>query len=632
MSTNTWTAEPGQFAKRITLKDIPGFFSKQLVIGAGTKALVVSDGIHLGVVGQGTYTLQSFTEKLKFWKSPKQIDVLLVPENDLPIDFRVDKIPTAEELLVAVNLDMVVQIQDVAIFAHNLLGSRDGYSIAEITDIIRPIIGQALKETIRQVSIASLTSPDVRPVLVTGIQESAKPSLARYGITCEDIRAVDIANEKYDQQRQKTGEIWLLEQSTQQERELGKVLDAETLMKIERQEREVELNVLAENVGLDAEESEVTLKLRRNEIRKNMRDAVSSDLFDQARTKEEFRAFLLEIDKLKMIREDERHELETLYESKKDDRQAARELIVRKLELQRNAELDQLSMEIAYTGKRKTLQYEIELAKMVDDEGARSWRETLQREIEQSEHDYLEAAKLLERQHELNSKQMKFLRTEEWEQLLQKQKTTRLAGEIQEEEAAREVRVARIKNEYEVEQERRKHVLQLEMQHDQMKLLQEMEIMNRERDEFESVLLLKTESQRHQQQIEILNTKAAMSVEALIATSDTANAELLANVQISKNESRAQVAIREEAAARERELQEQRVRDAQASNATTLDTIQKITSQAFGAMGQVAGHPSVLPGYGSSTDPNVPRVAVCGGCRAENPPSARFCSQCGKDL
>ena len=198
----------------------------------------------------------------------------------------------------------------------------------------------------------------------------------------------------------------------------------------------------------------------------------------------------------------------------------------------------------------------------------------------------------------------------------------RFLGEIREAEAADEVRVAKIKDEYEIERKRREQTLQKEMQLDRMQLLREMEAMSRERDEFEANLLLKTETQRHQQQIDLLNTKTTLSTEVLIATADKDNATILGNVEMSKHESQSK--IHEAIAQRERELQDQRLQDAKDGNAATLDTIKQITSQAFGAMGQVAGRP-----VAGSADPNAPKV-ICNSCRAENQSTAKFCSNCGK--
>jgi len=59
---------------------------------------------------------------------------------------------------------------------------------------------------------------------------------------------------------------------------------------------------------------------------------------------------------------------------KKDDREAARTFLVRKLELDRNAELDRLSAEIFQARKIEALQYEIELTRLNDDEETKKWR------------------------------------------------------------------------------------------------------------------------------------------------------------------------------------------------------------------------------------------------------------------
>ena len=630
--TNTWNASEGEFATRLTLNDVPGFFAKQLTVVQGTRALIIDNGEYLGEVPPGTYTLQTFAEKLKFWKAQKQVDVILVRQDDVPLNFHGEKIPTADELLVSVTMRLVVQIQDTALFTRNLLGTRPKLSIEEMQQYVSPIIAQALRETIRQLNIATLCSPEVRPLLLTGVREATQNSLLRYGIVCIDMQVASISNEQYDEQLRKTGEIVLLDLATEQQRKLDEVLDKETLRKISQRERKIELNVLEENVELDQQQSDVALKLRRNEVQKDLRNAIQSDNFDIIRSEEDFNSFMLQIDKQKLLRDDERHELEMLFESKKADRNAAREFLVRKLELDRNAELDQVAAAIRHAQKVKALQHEIELAGLVDDEETRKWRKLLERQAEQSEYNYQEAVKDMQRKQQLNSKNLTFMRAEEWEQLLQEQKTSRLKKEIQEQEAASEVRIARIKDEYHDEQERRKYVLQKEMMQDQMAQLREMEKLNRERDEFEANLLLKTESQRHQQELDRLNTVSKMSAEALIATSDAKNAEQLANVLISKNESAAQSALRDEAARRERELQDQHVRDAQAASATTLDAIKQITGQAFGAMGQATGRPAAPAGYGGTTDPAVPRVAICKGCRAENPPTARFCSNCGKEL
>ena len=575
MSDNIWSAKAEDFAVRMTLGDFPGFFSKQLVVSPGTHALIVDDGTFLGVVPPGTYTLQSFTDKLKFWRSAKKVDVVLTRDDDVRLDFRIEQVPTAEELLVAVRVQLILQIQDVALFAKNLLGNQPSMTLQNITDWFYPIVAQALRESLRQLSIASLTSPDVRPILATAIQDATKTSLLRYGIACIDIHAVEIINEQYNEQRQKTGEIFLLDMSTTQQKKLDEVLDKETLRKIEQREREVELGVLAEHVELDSEEAKNALMLRLNDVRKNRRAAESADQLDELKIRQE---------------------------------------------------LDEISAIIAQAYKIKTFEREIEFAKLVETEDNRKWEELLQREMKESAYKFEERMKQLKRDHEFNSLMAIGRREEEWQQLLHTQKTSRLQLEIEEDTAAKQVRIQRIQDEYADEQERRKYGFEKEKTLDKMQILRQMEEMNREREQFEAKLLLDAATQAHANRIAELNTLSQMSVEALIASANVDNARILGDVQISKNAAEAEAKVTD----RERELQDQRIKDAQAANATMLDAIQKITGQAFGAIGQFGGG-NATPGLGTVA-PGTPGVVVCPGCRTDNNPVNKFCAKCGKEL
>jgi hypothetical protein len=101
----------------------------------------------------------------------------------------------------------------------------------------------------------------------------------------------------------------------------------------------------------------------------------------------------------------------------------------------------------------------------------------------------------------------------------------------------------------------------------------------------------------------------------------------LADVAKSKNESAAQSALRDEAAKRERELQDQNRQDM----ANMQNTLAQLAGQAIGALGQGAGRPAIsAPGADGTT---AVTVRICTHCRAENKNStAKFCSNCGKEL
>ena len=617
--TNPWELSESEFAKRLG----PDATSQPtFTIPQGTRVLMSENGIYLGEASIGTFTPQTFWEKLKgLFKSEqqkKQISVVLVRQEDVPLELNLPHLLTADDRCVDVAVSFVVQINDIASFVKNLFGSRRLLSSSDMEKTVGVIISQGLRETVKRLSSETLDSPETRDCLITGIKEAVNNSLlGRYGIDLADIHLVEIYNK-----------------------------EKESLRGIQRDERENDLAVLAAHVKLDRKEADIALDLRRNQLRKDIRKVTQSDQFDDIKSKEDFEAFLLQIDKQKLLRDDEKHELTTLFESKKHDREAARDFIARKLELDRTAELDRLQAELEHAQKAKTIQYEMELARLTDDESSRLWIQTLENEAKRMELAHQEAVKNRQRTWELNVKNMPYMRAEEWDELLHKQKIARQESEFKEEDAARKVRIARIEDEYAIEQKRREHGLGKEIaedqyamnkrvQDDQMSALERMQEMNRKRDEAEAELRLKTEAQRHQQKTEELKVRATMSTEALIATADKDNAAALANVEMSKHESQAQSKMREGAAQRERELQEKRLQDAQASNAATLAAIQNITGQAFGAMGQVAGRPVQAQDSANSVPvQNVQNaVRVCTHCRAENKDSsAKFCANCGKEL
>ena len=68
-----WTVSKSDFAVKVMIPDLDGFFgripkSRTLVIEPGTRALVIDDGLLIGEIVAGSYTLETFLERLQFWR------------------------------------------------------------------------------------------------------------------------------------------------------------------------------------------------------------------------------------------------------------------------------------------------------------------------------------------------------------------------------------------------------------------------------------------------------------------------------------------------------------------------------------------------------------------------------------
>ncbi|MGH7199795.1 MAG: SPFH domain-containing protein, partial [Planctomycetaceae bacterium] len=362
-----WTADANQFAASIQVGDADGFFAKRLVIEPGTRALIIDEGEYLGEVGPGTYTLESFAEKLQFWRK-KQATAVLTRQEDFVVELLCEAVPTAEHLTVDATLRLTVQIEDVALFARNLMGSRRQFTAADLRDALAPIVQQALWETIGSFSIADLTGPQVRQTVDAAVEQALGVSMRRYGLRFVGVQTVSIGHEKYDEHRRKLGDAWIQKEDVKLRETLN------------------ELESLAENVGIDKQESDVAAELRRIGVRNQMREAVLSEEFDKVTNTEELEKFLQERDKSKLIRQEEIDELKAGYEDRKGDRASARKHLVAKLDLERGFEIERVRSELDHARLLKTRRHEIELAELTATKENAEWQRTLERECLEAEH------------------------------------------------------------------------------------------------------------------------------------------------------------------------------------------------------------------------------------------------------
>jgi len=646
-----WTAPEGQFAVRIQVNDLEGFFSKKLVVEPGTRALVIDDGAYLGEVPPDTYTLESFGRRLRFWNK-KQCTVVLVREEDFPISFLCGNLPTRENLSVEACVRLTVQIDDVGLFLKNLLGTRPEFSAEDLDGALAPLIRQALWEAVGRMSITELTAPEVRRDVDAAVDQALGVSLARYGLKFGQVQMASIKHEKFDEHRRKLGEAWLLKEGVEQQKALDDIYSAEELQKIKRQERTNELELLAENVGIDREEGQVAAALRRVGVRGRMREAVLSDKFDKIKTADELAAMLQEQDKSKLLRQEEIDELTAMYREKKEDREAARRHLVQHLELQRWYELAELRAEMDHRAKVRALDHEIQLARRVEDEDSRRWAAELEKQRQQADHNRQEQKKDLEHKCGLAAKMAGQKREDEWQTLLHQQRMDRLQGEVQIAQADRRSRIdvfEREMKERHAELDRRIKQGQFD---DQLAKLERVQQLNADYVRRQAELAEMRADKSAQRELARLGAIKELGVEALVATADVANAEILAKMKMHESSQQtAQIEAQTGAAHLEASKQEQarmyeRMLEQGKSHVDALAQAfregmagqQQIAQGGFAAMGPMGPAQANVGQPGGQTpspgQPGTPagKVLVCPKCRAENAETARFCAACGTQL
>jgi len=544
IENHRWNTKPDEFAVRIDLPDAPGFFKKSVVVEAGTRALVI-DEQYQGEIFPGQHTMESFIEKLKFWKQ-KQATIVLTRLEDHVLEFIVTQVPTAEHLLVNVSIRLAVKIDDVEDFFNNMMGAQQAISLEKMQSFIEPILRQAVWEAVRGHSIEELTGSNASQSITDGISEQLKLRLLRYGINFVNVHLVAIYHEKYNEQQEKEGEIWLQREGVEQQARIDEVYSQDELRKIKNHERQNELRILAKTVDVEYYDQKtgvsgkkVESMARRIEVRNDLRGAMLSDKMNAVNSKEELAALMQEVDKDKLIRQEETDVLLEEFDRRKDNRDEARDHLLELLALNREQEVDVLATEIDHASKMKALDHSMELATLADTKRNQEWAAQVELERKQVNDHREKKIEDQAAQWALLREHHREQQDDSWTGKLHEQRMVGLEGDIELEQAGRSKQVALLNDELEsrlaeskLNRERYASEQATDLQLDKIARLQELNASTNER---EQRLAMEMETFRDdkssQRGIDRINAMKGMNSDELIATAEGENAAILAGVK-----------------------------------------------------------------------------------------------------
>ena len=446
LNNNRWLPGVEDFATRVEVSDLTGFFSQSLTIEPGTLAMMLENGQSIGEVHPGQYTLKTLGDKLAFW-SRKSISAILTRESEVFIELNCESLPTQEFLQVDIVVRLGVRIDDVALFQKNLLGSKSSLSMTDLQAILLPITRQALWETVGRLSIKDLTSQQARGDLELCVTQSLGTSLLRNGLRFTQVQTLSVAHPEYDEQQRRIGQIWLQRADREHDQSAAELAADKLLDSVRQQERTNDIEVLAEQVASDRMEADLAVRVRRIGIRKSLRDAIMAEQFDELTTDQKLAAFQQQQDTEQLLREDEYNSLVEVIRDRGADRQALRAQLLRRLDIEQRAELDALRVDLDHAQSLQTRGHEIQLAELADSEESRKWKSRLQRETEEAEHRRRESLKQIEsdRQHSLTLAADG--REQELLDLQHRQQVDRITGDVQLLQVQQEQRVVLLQTE-----------------------------------------------------------------------------------------------------------------------------------------------------------------------------------------
>ncbi len=554
IENNRWSVQPDECAVRIMVPDLKGFFksiptSKALVVEPGTRALVVDDNGVLGEVPPGSYTMESFVERLQFWRD-KQTTIFLFRGEDISVDAEVKDVVCMDNVCLDIACRWTFQVSELLSFMQNLMGANDSVTIADIVKKLSPTFEQAIRMAVGRTGYDEIKQPDMLGIVQNSVKSEVDPKFLRYGFSFVGIETFQPKNS---------------------DPEMEKVEDKQG----DNFRRKKEIEMIHAAGRLDNEELGGKLDNTRDAVyvRQQLRDVVSSDKLNKFTTKEEFSEGIFEIDKKKLLRREERDDLIAGFEERKEDREGLRSHLLETIDVHRERELDELRLDMDFAIRQKTLAKEIELSELSNSADAEEWRHELLREREESQHRNEEKHKKLTARWQRIREVQNEKRDDSWKSVLHEQKMDEVQADLEIARADRGRQVALIESDLEtrladekLQVQKRQEEWDLELQSkksvSQMEKMQRLQEMNAKFAERElqvkaEVEKLKADSES-ERELNRIKAMGSLSTEALVATAGADNAALLADLK--KHES-TQDAIAAQANAQPgAELNEERLR------------------------------------------------------------------------
>jgi len=320
-----WKRSPDHFATRIDVEDVPGLLRKRLVVEPGTQAILLSEGRNLGVVGPGTYTMETLLGKITGLGSVQQMSVILVDAGDVDLEMTIPDLFTSDPLKIQMDCLVTVALRDPLAFFINVMRGRRSYSLTMLRNFLFGEIQNAAAECVAEHSIAELgTNLALKEEFATYIAEHLNRTLERSGLALAGVRTLNYVHQRWDEIRE-TVEDYLL-QATKEEAE---VRGQRRLLDVWNEQQLLEIS---------REETEAMHHERRAAVKERMRRMVLSEQMAEVRDLQEMEKFLRGVDRDNLIRDNEWEELRRDLRERWEDHEAGRAHLGAKLAVERDYE------------------------------------------------------------------------------------------------------------------------------------------------------------------------------------------------------------------------------------------------------------------------------------------------------
>lgn len=277
LKDNCWDAAPDELAVFFRVGQLQGLFSKQVIVPAGMRALIVQDG-KTEEVGHGTHPVDTLLARLNRFFRDKHADIIITRQNAVAVDFSFDDIHSSEFLKVGISASLKVRIGDAGSFAQHFMTAPGCVTVANVRELLASAVRQALADFIGAMSLREMVgNSNLRDQLSMRLHGALKERFASYGLLVEGVESITLRHDKFLQNRQLEGTLWLAadEQKVRiaHQRDLDALYSEDEWGKIKREEEDVRLRYRRSELRQEEAELAHVIRLREIELYERISEA-----------------------------------------------------------------------------------------------------------------------------------------------------------------------------------------------------------------------------------------------------------------------------------------------------------------------------------------------------------------------
>ena len=266
---NRWIPANDELAVYFGVRQLSGIFTKTLRVPATTRAYILQ-GEQATEVPQGEYELEGFFYRLNNLLRDQHAEILITRTTPLPVEFSFSDLHTSEFLKVSARFTVGIKIENVPAFAQHFMTVPGAVTTLNLHELLAPSVRQIAAEFIGGRSMRDMsTNNTLREQLNERLQTALKQRLAEFGLAAVQVDTLALRHDKFDDNRERLGSLWLVadERHIQLEhvKQLDQLYDEEEWQAIWREEQKMRSDYRRAELRQDANVEKAELALQEAE-------------------------------------------------------------------------------------------------------------------------------------------------------------------------------------------------------------------------------------------------------------------------------------------------------------------------------------------------------------------------------